>query len=194
MALKAEEFCNDMTPRTEECHFTSNVHLQLAQEVSDDPDDGSRAVIPANLLPQFVGFLRPVHFGMQRILAPTAVYRPDIDDDASEQLSTMNDLCRTSQQPPEPIVHPWMLPERRGVNYIWIMVNFIGSNWLVQTNSYSKYPCIHPTLAITAKAIIDLLRLRTLRLSAHARRTRTMQQHSNQRNSKPDAMITAYRT
>ena len=37
-------------------------------------------------------------------------------------------------------------------------VNFMGSNWLVLVDAYSKYPCIHPTQqSISAKSTIDLL-------------------------------------
>ena len=36
-------------------------------------------------------------------------------------------------------------------------INFLGSNWLVIIDSYSKYPCIHPTTSVSSKATTDLL-------------------------------------
>ena len=33
----------------------------------------------------------------------------------------------------------------------------MGSNWLVLTDAYSKYPCIHPTTSVSAKATIGIL-------------------------------------
>ena len=33
----------------------------------------------------------------------------------------------------------------------------MGSNWLVVTDAYSKYPCIHPTTSTSSKATIELL-------------------------------------
>ena len=33
----------------------------------------------------------------------------------------------------------------------------MGSNWLVVTDAYSKYPCIHRTTSISTKATTDLL-------------------------------------
>ena len=36
-------------------------------------------------------------------------------------------------------------------------INFLGSNWLVLTDAYSNYPCIHQTSSTSSKATIDLL-------------------------------------
>ena len=33
-------------------------------------------------------------------------------------------------------------------------INFMGLNWLVITNAYSKYPSFHPTISISTKATI----------------------------------------
>ena len=36
-------------------------------------------------------------------------------------------------------------------------INFLGKDWLVITDAYSKYPCIHPTSSTSPKAALDLL-------------------------------------
>ena len=36
-------------------------------------------------------------------------------------------------------------------------MNFLGQNWLVVTDVYTKYPCIHPTSSVSSKSTIDLL-------------------------------------
>ena len=51
-----------------------------------------------------------------------------------------------------------MLPEKPWSRlHVDHAINFLGSNWLVLTDTYSKYPCIHPTQAVTAIATMDLL-------------------------------------
>ena len=34
-------------------------------------------------------------------------------------------------------------------------IDFMGLNWLVNTNAYLKYPCIHPTASISTKATCE---------------------------------------
>ena len=36
-------------------------------------------------------------------------------------------------------------------------INFMGTDWLLLTDAYSKYPCIHPTQSVSAQATINLL-------------------------------------
>ena len=36
-------------------------------------------------------------------------------------------------------------------------VNFMGTNWLVMIDAYSKYPCIHATSSTSTRATVDLL-------------------------------------
>ena len=36
-------------------------------------------------------------------------------------------------------------------------INFLGSNWLVLIDAFSKYPCIHPTSSTSTKSTTDLL-------------------------------------
>ena len=36
-------------------------------------------------------------------------------------------------------------------------INFMGTNWLVLIDAYTKYPCIHVTNSVSTKATTDLL-------------------------------------
>ena len=121
---------------------------------------GNRVVIPTRLRPQVLKLLHTGHFGMVRMkqLARTAVYWPNIDDDIEAMGRHCTSCGEHQSKPQKPAVHPWMLPEklwsRLHINHA---INFLGSNWLVLTDRYSKYPCTHPTQAVTAKATMDLL-------------------------------------
>ena len=51
-----------------------------------------------------------------------------------------------------------MLPEEAWSRvHIDNAINFLGSNWLVLIDAYSKYPCIHPTTCASAKSTTELL-------------------------------------
>ena len=55
-------------------------------------------------------------------------------------------------------VHPWMLPEKPwSLLHIDHAINFLGCNWLVVTDAYTKYPCIHATQSVSAKSTIKLM-------------------------------------
>ena len=67
----------------------------------------------------------------------------------------MNYICSSL---PKPAVHPWMLPEKPWSRvHLDHAINFMGTNWLVMTDAYSKYPCIHPTSSTSTRATLDLL-------------------------------------
>ena len=109
---------------------------------------GSRVVIPQSLQSKVLNLLHFGHFGMERMkqLARTAVYRPGIDA-AIEMASRRCDSCGEHQnKPSKPPLHPWMLPEKSWSRlHLDHAINFMGKDWLVITDAYSKYPCIHPT-------------------------------------------------
>ena len=121
---------------------------------------GSRVVIPRSLQPKILDLLHIGHFGMERMkqLARTAVYWPGIDA-AIEMTSRRCESCGEHQnKPSKPPVHPWMLPEKPWSRvHIDHAINFMGTNWLVITDAYSKYPCIHPTSSTSTRATLDLL-------------------------------------
>ena len=111
---------------------------------------GARVVIPASR----------GHFGMQRMkhLARTAVYWSGIDSCIVE-VSRACQVCAEHQnKPPKPPVHPWMFPEKPWSRvHVDHAINFLRSNWLVLTDAYYNYPCIHQTSSTSSKATIDLL-------------------------------------
>nr|KAG5700076.1 hypothetical protein BaRGS_029826 [Batillaria attramentaria] len=121
---------------------------------------GTRVVIPQSLQPKILDLLHIGHFGMERMkqLARTAVYWPGIDA-AIEMTSRRCDSCGEHQnKPSKPPVHPWMLPEKPWSRvHVDHAINFMGTNWLVITDAYSKYPCIHPTSSTSTRATLDLL-------------------------------------
>ena len=109
---------------------------------------GNRVVVPVKLHSQVLQLLHTGHCGMQRMkqLARTAVYWPRIDDDIVK-VSRQCSVCAEHQNlPPKVQNHPWMLPEKPWSRiHIDHAVNILGSNWLVVTDAYSKYPCILQT-------------------------------------------------
>ena len=121
---------------------------------------GSRVVIPQSLQPKILDLLHTGHFGMERMkqLARTAVYWPGIDE-AIEMTSRRCEACGEHQnKPTKPAVHPWMLPEKPWSRlHLDHTINFMGTNWLVVTDAYTKYPCIHPTSSISTRTTLDLL-------------------------------------
>jgi len=121
---------------------------------------GSRVVIPQSLQSKILDLLHTGHFGMERMkqLARTAVYWPGIDA-AIETTSRRCESCGEHQnRPSKPPVHPWMLPEKPWSRlHLDHAINFMGTNWLVITDAYTKYPCIHPTSSTSTRATLDLL-------------------------------------
>ena len=121
---------------------------------------GNRVVIPSKLQPQVLQLLHSGHFGMQRMkqLACTAVYWPRIDSDIVKLCHTCSTCAEHQNSPSKLGNHPWMLPEKPWSRvHIDHVINFMGSNWLVMIDAYSKYPCIHPTTSTSTKSTTELL-------------------------------------
>ena len=122
--------------------------------------DGSRVGIPQSLQSKVLDLLHLGHFGMERMkqLARTAVYWPGIDA-AIEMASRRCDSCGEHQnKPSKPPVYPLILPEKPWSRlHLDHAINFMGKDWLVITDAYSKYPCIHPTSSTSTRATLDLL-------------------------------------
>ena len=75
-----------------------------------------------------------------------------------QQVAIANHALNIKNKPPKPAIHPWMLPEKPWSRiHIDHAINFMGSNWLVVTDAYFKYPCIHATTSVNSRATIDLL-------------------------------------
>lgn len=123
---------------------------------------GSRIVIPDRLREQVLQLLHLGHFGMQRMkqLARSVVYWPHIDVNIEKLCRTCTACAEHQNKPPKPANHPWMLPEKPWSRlHIDHAINFLGTNWLVLVDAYSKYPCIHPTNSTSTKATTDLLEI-----------------------------------
>lgn len=122
--------------------------------------NGSRVVVPASLQKQVMDLIHLGHFGMQRMkqLARSAVYWPRIDEDLEKAVRTCS-ACQEHQSKPAKLPnHPWMLPEKPWSRiHIDHAINFMGTNWLVVIDAYSKYLCIHPTSSTSTKTSIELL-------------------------------------
>nr|KAG5712925.1 hypothetical protein BaRGS_007522 [Batillaria attramentaria] len=139
-------------------HAEINEEVRKFQKLSDSLSIchgcliyGTRVVIPQSLQPKILDLLHIGHFGMERMkqLARTAVYWPGIDA-AIEMTSRRCDSCGEHQnKPSKPPVHPWMLPEKPWSRvHLDHAINFMGTNWLVITDAYSKYPCIHNVIHV----------------------------------------------
>ena len=116
---------------------------------------GSRVVVPSSLRPQVLQLLHLGHSGMQRMkqLARTAVYWPQIDADIVELCHKCTTCAEHQTKPPKAANHPWMHPEKPWSRvHIDHAVNFLGTNWLLIIDAYSKYLCIHPTTSTSSKS------------------------------------------
>ena len=97
---------------------------------------------------------------MQRMkqLARTAVYWPNIDADIVDLCRKCTTCGEHQSEPSKAPVHPWMVPEKPWSRvHVDHAINFMGYNWLVMIDAYSKYPCIHPTSSVSTTATINLL-------------------------------------
>jgi len=121
---------------------------------------GARVVIPLSLQRQVLQILHLGHFGIQRMkhLARTSVYWPRIDRDIQETCQQCTSCAEHQNKPEKAPNHPWMMPEKPWSRlHIDHAIDFMGTNWLVMVDAYTKYPCIHPTTSISTKATTDLL-------------------------------------
>lgn len=121
---------------------------------------GARIVVPDKLRDQVLQLIHLGHFGMQRMkqLARSVVYWPHINEHIEQVSRTCTACAEHQNKPPKPANHPWMLPETPWSRiHVDHAIQFMGTNWLVLIDAYSKYPCIHPTNSTTTKATMDLL-------------------------------------
>jgi hypothetical protein len=94
---------------------------------------------------------------MQRMkqLARTAVYWPGIDKRIVETCHSCTACREHHNKPVKAPVHPWMIPEKPWSRlHLDHAINFLGSNWLVLIDAYSKYPCVHSTSSVSSKSTI----------------------------------------
>ena len=83
-------------------------------------------------------------------LARSAVYWPHIDSQIEDRSRCCTACAEHQNKPPQLVNHPWMMTEKPWsrilINHL---INFMGSNWLIITNAYSKFPFIYQTSPIS---------------------------------------------
>ena len=91
-------------------------------------------------------------------LARTALYWPKMDSEIMDLCRKCHICAQHQNAPPKTAIHPWTIPEKPW-NRVHLdhAINFMGYNWQVMVDSYSKYPCIHAMKSITTKATIEKL-------------------------------------
>ena len=121
---------------------------------------GLRVIIPSTLRNHILKLLHLGHFGMQRMkqLARSTVYWPRIDFDIEDLCRKCTSCGQFQNKPDKPSIHPWMMPEKPWSRlHLDHAINFLGRNWLVLVDAYSKYPCIHPTTSTSSKSTTAIL-------------------------------------
>ena len=121
---------------------------------------GLRVIIPSTLRNHILKLLHLGHFGMQRMkqLARSTVYWPRIDFDIEDLCRKCTSCGQFQNKPAKPSIHPWMMPEKPWSRlHLDHAINFLGRNWLVLVDAYSKYPCIHPTTSTSSKSTTAIL-------------------------------------
>ena len=121
---------------------------------------GIRVIIPSTLRNHILKLLHLGHFGMQRMkqLARSTVYWPRIDFDIENLCRKCTSCGQFQNKPDKPSIHPWMMPEKPWSRlHLDHAINFLGRNWLVLVDAYSKYPCIHPTTSTSSKSTTAIL-------------------------------------
>ena len=121
---------------------------------------GLRVIIPSTLRNHILKLLHLGHFGLQRMkqLARSTVYWPRIDVDIENLCRKCTSCGQFQNKPDKPSIHPWMMPEKPWSRlHLDHAINFLGRNWLVLVDAYSKYPCIHPTTSTSSKSTTAIL-------------------------------------
>ena len=121
---------------------------------------GLRVIIPSTLRNHILKLLHLGHFGMQRMkqLARSTVYWPRIDFDIENLCRKCTSCGQFQNKPDKPSIHSWMMPEKPWSRlHLDHAINFLGRNWLVLVDAYSKYPCIHPTTSTSSKSTTAIL-------------------------------------
>ena len=121
---------------------------------------GDRVCIPEAMRQSVLNTLHTGHFGTSKMkqLARTTVFWPGIDAAIETLCKSCTSCGAYRNQNAKPEVHPWMMPEKPWSRlHIDHAINFMGSDWLVIIDAYSKYPCIHRVSSTSTEATIDWL-------------------------------------
>ena len=101
------------------------------------------------------------HFRIQKMkqLARSVVYWPNINADIGKVAKSCIDCAEHQNNPSKSANHKWILPEKPWSRvHVDHAINFMGENWLVVVDAYSKYTIIHPTMAVSTRATTRLLK------------------------------------
>ena len=91
-------------------------------------------------------------------LARSAVYWPHIDGKIEDTCRGCVSCAEHQNKPPKPANHLWMMPEKPWSRiHVDHAITFMGNNWLIVADAYSKYPCIHQTSSTSTQATTTLL-------------------------------------
>ena len=91
-------------------------------------------------------------------LARSTVYWPRIDFDIEDLCRKCTSCGQFQNKPAKPSIHPWMMPEKPWSRlHLDHAINFLGRNWLVLVDAYSKYPCIHSITSTSSKSTTAIL-------------------------------------
>src|SRR5277367_2683252 len=121
---------------------------------------GCRAVIPATLQARILTQLHEGHPGIVRTksLAREHVWWPNIDSDIERMTKSCTSCVQASPSPPKAPLHPWQHPQRPYQRvHIDFAGPFLGHNFLLMVDAFSKWPEVIPMPSTTASATIDVL-------------------------------------
>ncbi|XP_064469965.1 uncharacterized protein K02A2.6-like [Ornithodoros turicata] len=122
---------------------------------------GNRVVIPPTLQASVMSTLHAGHVGIVRTkaLARSYVWRPGIDSDIENTVSSCWSCQMTRNMPPREAPHPWIPPSRP-----WSRVHldyagpFYGRNFLVGVDTYTRWPEVTQVSSLSATELIKHLR------------------------------------
>jgi len=117
-------------------------------------------VIPKSLQNQILEELHQGHFGMVKMknLARSHVYWEGIDKDIEEYVRHCESCLKFGKMPKKEQIHPWEYPsgpwQRVHVDFAG---PFLGQNYFLVVDAYSKWPEIFPVQKITTEVTIKKL-------------------------------------
>jgi RNase H-like domain found in reverse transcriptase/Integrase core domain/Integrase zinc binding domain len=122
---------------------------------------GIRVVIPKSLRPAVLAELHEAHLGMTKMkaLARSYCFWNGIDADIEATVKKCRSCCLVQNEAAKVPVHSWEYPsfpfQRIHIDYAG---PFMGTNFLVIVDAYSKWPEIIPTKSTDSAATIRILR------------------------------------
>jgi transposase InsO family protein len=122
---------------------------------------GERVVIPTALRPRVLRQIHRGHPGIQRMktLARSYTYWPGMDTAIEQMVRTCTSCAAAAKQPPKATLHSWPPAtkpwERIHIDYAG---PYMGKQFLIVVDAFSKYPEVVPVPCITSRQTIVALR------------------------------------